>query len=158
MTKRRDHGDGSIDARGENSWRLRYRISGKRFTKTFRGSLSDARKELRRLIHSGDSGDHVAPDKMTLGQWIKHWLAIGAPGKRRRREVGARSLERYSEMLCLHVVGCMIFGVLTKPCSLTVACLSMSLPPAADVRSNGIPDPETAARSDAGISKGPLAR
>jgi hypothetical protein len=104
MTKRRDHGDGSIDARGENSWRLRYRISGKRFTKTFRGSLSDARKELRRLIHSGDSGDHVAPDKMTLGQWIKHWLAIGAPGKRRRREVGARSLERYSEMLCLHVV------------------------------------------------------
>jgi integrase len=104
MTKRRDHGDGSIDARGENSWRLRYRISGKRFTKTFRGSLSDARKELRRLIHSGDSGDHVAPDKTTLGQWIKHWLTIGAPGKRRRREVGARSLERYSEMLCLHVV------------------------------------------------------
>lgn len=101
---KRGHGDGGIDARGENTWRLRYRIDGKRFTKSFRGSLSDARKELRRLVHSGDSGDHVAPDKTTLGQWIKHWLAIGAPGKRRQREVGPRSLERYTEMLCLHVV------------------------------------------------------
>jgi integrase len=104
MIKRRDHGDGGIDARGENSWRLRYRINGRRFTKTVHGSSSDARKELRRLIRSGDSGNHVAPDKMTLGQWIEHWLAIGAPGKRRRREVGPRSLERYTEMLCLHVV------------------------------------------------------
>jgi len=54
MTKRRDHGDGSIDARGENSWRLRYRITGRRFTKTFRGSLLDARKELRRCELSGE--------------------------------------------------------------------------------------------------------
>jgi len=104
MTGKRSHGDGGIDARGENAWRLRYRLNGKRFSKTIRGTLTEARKELRRLIKSGDDGEHVVPDKMTFGQWIKHWLAIGAPGGRRRREVGARSLERYSELLRIHVV------------------------------------------------------
>jgi len=38
MTKRA-HGDGGIDPRGENYWRLRYRVNGQRFTKTFHGSL-----------------------------------------------------------------------------------------------------------------------
>jgi integrase len=60
MTKR-SHGDGGIDPRGENAWRLRYRFNGVRHTVTFRGALSDARKELRRLIRTGDTGEHVVP-------------------------------------------------------------------------------------------------
>jgi hypothetical protein len=104
MTKRRRFGDGAIDQRGENSWRLRYRIKGKRYTATFRGSKSEAQRELRRLLHLGDTGDHVAPDKLTLGQWIEHWISIGAPGNKRRREVGQRSIERYAELLRCHVV------------------------------------------------------
>jgi integrase len=104
MSKRRTYGDGGIDARGDGSWRLRYRVNGKRFTKSFRGNKTEAQKELRRLLRSGDVGEHVAPDKITLGDWIEHWLKIGAPGGKRRREVGARSLERYSELLRLHVV------------------------------------------------------
>ncbi|HKF08855.1 MAG TPA: tyrosine-type recombinase/integrase [Xanthobacteraceae bacterium] len=103
MTKRRDRGDGGIDERGKNSWRLRYRVKGKRITQTFHGSLSDARKELRRLLKSGDDGTHVAPDKITLGQWIAQWLAIGAPG-RRQRGVGGRALARYGQLLRVHVV------------------------------------------------------
>ena len=75
MTKRRAFRDGGIVARGENSWRLRYRISGKRFTKTVHGTKSEAQKALRDLLHSGDTGEHVAPDKMTLGQWIDHWVS-----------------------------------------------------------------------------------
>jgi hypothetical protein len=58
---RRDHGDGGIDARGPDRWRLRWRVDGKRFTRSFHGSISDARKELRRLIKSADDGQHVAP-------------------------------------------------------------------------------------------------
>ena len=103
MTKRRDRGDGGIDERGKNSWRLRYRVKGKRITQTFHGSLSDARKELRRLLKSGDDGTHVAPDKITLGQWIAQWLAIGAPG-RRQRGVGGRALARYGQLLRVHAV------------------------------------------------------
>lgn len=103
MTKRRDRGDGGIDQRGENSWRLRYRIKGRRISQTFHGSLSDARKELRRLLKSGDDGTHVAPDKITLGQWVEQWIAVGAPGRRQRR-VRRGTVERYAELLRGHVV------------------------------------------------------
>ena len=103
MTKRRDHGDGGIDARGRDAWRLRYRVDGKRFSKTLRGTLSEARKELRRLVRSGDTGEHIAPDKITLATWVDQWIAAGAPGRRQKR-VGRRTLERYGELLRCHVV------------------------------------------------------
>jgi integrase len=104
MSKRRGFRDGGIDQRGENSWRLRYRINGRRYSKAFHGTRSEAQRALRDLLHAGDKGEHVAPDKLTLCAWIEHWLSLGAPGGKRRREVGARSLERYTEMLRLHVV------------------------------------------------------
>src|SRR5262245_58242535 len=100
---RRDRGDGGIDARGPNTWRLRYRVGRQRFSKTFHGTLADARKELRALLKSGDDGSHVTPDRITLGQWSEQWLAAGAPGRRKRR-VGRRTLERYGELLRCHVV------------------------------------------------------
>jgi integrase len=93
----RDHGDGSIDARGTDRWRLRYRIGGKRYTKTVRGNITDAKKELRRLLTSGDKGEHVAPGKVTLAQWVETWIAL------RRRKVNARTSERYAELMRLHV-------------------------------------------------------
>lgn len=99
---KRSHGDGGIDTRGENVHRLRYRISGRRFTKTFHGTLGEARKELRRLLRDVDTGDHVDPTKMTLGSWIDAWIAAGAPG-RRKKKVGQRTLERYEELLRVHV-------------------------------------------------------
>jgi integrase len=103
MTKR-GFGDGSIDQRGD-TWRLRYRVDGRRYTKTFSGSTkAEARKELRRLIRSGDTGEHIEPDRMTLGQWIEHWISIGCPGNKQRRGVGQRSIERYAELLRYHVV------------------------------------------------------
>jgi integrase len=98
MTKRGRYGDGTLDARGPDMWRLRYRANGKRVSQTFRGTKRDAQKELRRLIRSADTGEHVNPDRMTLGAWINRWLAAGAPG-RKQRQVGRRTLERYAEML-----------------------------------------------------------
>jgi integrase len=98
MTSKRGHGDGGIDARGENSWRLRYRVNDRRFTKTFRGSLSEARKELRGLIRSGDTGEHIAPDKITLAQWVDEWLTLKAAKRR------LKTVERYRELLRLHVI------------------------------------------------------
>jgi integrase len=96
-------GNGGIYPRGEGSWRLRYSVDGKRFTKTVHGTKSEARAELRRLLRSGDTGEHVAPDRMTVAQWIDHWLAIGAPGKRQEKP-GRRSVERYTQLLRTHVV------------------------------------------------------
>jgi integrase len=102
--------DGAIDTRAENVHRLRYRLNGKRFTKTFRGSLTEARKELRRLIRSGDVGEHIAPDKVTLGEWVDRWFVllnrqqIEGDGPRRRGLVSNRSIERYDNLLRGHVV------------------------------------------------------
>lgn len=104
MSKRRGHGDGAIDARGANTWRLRYRIDGRRFTKTVRGIKGEAQKMLREFLHAGDKGTHVAPDRLTVRDWIEHWLSIGAPGNKRRKQVGQRSVERYAELLRVHVV------------------------------------------------------
>jgi integrase len=104
MTKKRGYRDGGIDARGTNSWRLRYRIGGRRFTKTVCGTKTDAQKMLRQLLHAGDTGTHVAPDKVTVRDWIEHWIAIGCPGNKRRREVGQRSIERYAELLRVHIL------------------------------------------------------
>jgi integrase len=102
MTNKRGHGEGGIDERGENVFRLRYRVGGKRFAKTFRGTKTEARTELRRLVRSGDTGEHVAPDKTTVSQWIDQWIAAGAPG-RRREKVSERTLERYADLLRVHV-------------------------------------------------------
>ncbi len=99
---KRSHGDGSIDERGDDVYRLRYRIGGRRFTKTVRGRLGDARKELRRLLKSGDDGDHVDPVKLTIEQWLDEWLRIGAPG-RKQEEVSERTRERYAQLLTQHV-------------------------------------------------------
>jgi integrase len=104
MNKRRGFRDGGIDQRGADSWRVRYRIGHKRFTKTVRGTKSEALKALREMLHTGDTGEHVAPDKMTVGHWIEHWISIGCPGNKRRKHVGERSIERYAELLRHHVV------------------------------------------------------
>ena len=103
---KRDHGDGGIDERGLDRWRLRWRVDGKRFTKSFHGSIGEARKELRRLIKSADDGQHVPPDKMSLAAWIDRWLALQRRGEDTggRGLVNARTLERYEELLRLHVI------------------------------------------------------
>jgi integrase len=108
MTKRA-HGDGGIDTRGDAVHRLRYRLDGRRFTKTFHGTLSQARKELGRLIQSGHAGEHIEPAKVTLAQWIERWVTLNqrndgeVDGARRRGLVNRRTLERYEELLRCHV-------------------------------------------------------
>jgi integrase len=104
MTKRRGYREGQIVQRGENTWLLRYRIEGKRLAKTIRGTKAEALKALRELQHAGDRGEHVEPDKMTVEQWIEHWLASGCPGNKNRKAVGQRSAERYAQLLRRHVL------------------------------------------------------
>src|SRR6266446_605573 len=103
MARRKGHyGAGSIEPSGKNSWRVRYRIDGVRYAKIVEGTKTEAAKELRRLLHDGDAGKHVAPDKMTVEAWINHWISIGAPG-RRKKKVGRRTLEGYAQKLRTHV-------------------------------------------------------
>jgi integrase len=70
---------------------------------TFRGTPAEARKKLRELLKSGDDGTHVEPTRMTLGEWAEHWLSIGCPGRKKKR-VSRRSLERYEQLMRVHVI------------------------------------------------------
>jgi integrase len=94
--RRRDHGDGGIDERGPERWRLRWRVEGRRYTKSFRGSIGEARKELRRLLKSADDGRHVAPDKITVERYLTDWLASDTG-------ISPKTRERYQGLLRLQI-------------------------------------------------------
>src|SRR5438034_8525328 len=110
MASKRAFHDGGIDERGEDRWRLRWRVGGKRYSKAFHGTKKAAQTELRRLLKSADDGAHVAPDKITLAAWVNRWLALlerrdgEDTGRRKRGLVNARTLERYRELFRLHVL------------------------------------------------------
>ena len=95
-------GNGSIEPRGEDTWRLRYRVNGQRYSVTFKGKPAAARAELRRLLRDGDIGLHVPPDRMTVAQWLDHWIGLGCPG-RRQEKPGRGSVEKYAARLRTHV-------------------------------------------------------
>ena len=61
QVRKHGRGDGSVDPSGKDSWRVRYRLGGKRFQKVVTGTKADAQRELRRLLHSGDTGQHAQP-------------------------------------------------------------------------------------------------
>jgi integrase len=109
--KKGHYGSGTIAPSGKNSWRIRYRIGGERFAKTIKGTKTEAGRELRRLLQAGDEGRHVAPDGITLRQWIDQWTALlerrpvdDGENRRRRGLVNARTLERYEQLLRTNVV------------------------------------------------------
>jgi integrase len=103
--RKRDHGDGNVEQRGRDSWRLRYRIGKRQFKKTVRASSKgEALKQLRELLHAGAQGAHVAPAKLTVREWIEHWIGIGCPGNKNRRKVGQQTAEGYAHWLRCHVV------------------------------------------------------
>jgi integrase len=84
------YGEGSITKRGD-SFRLRWRVGDQRYSKTCNGSLTDAKRELRRLLKSADDGAHVAPDKLTVAQYIKEWLDSDG-------DLSPKTLERYRQL------------------------------------------------------------
>lgn len=92
--------NGHIRQRTHGSWEIRYSLgtdpaTGKRrtVTTTVRGKRSDATTELRRLLRTIDTAEHVDPTRMTVREWLTTWLASI------REEVSPKSHERYSEIV-----------------------------------------------------------
>jgi hypothetical protein len=91
---------GHIRKRSNGSWELRYSLgtdiaTGRRrvATATVKGSRRVAEKELRRLLRTLDTGEHVDPTRMTVREWLITWLnAVKA-------EIAPKSFERYSEIV-----------------------------------------------------------
>jgi integrase len=91
---------GHIRQRSPGSWELRYSpgadaATGKRrtVTTTVKGTRRDAEKELRRLLRTLDTGEHVDSNRMTIGDWLSAWLmAI-------KVEVSPKTYERYADIV-----------------------------------------------------------
>jgi integrase len=91
---------GHIRERSFGSFELRYSLgtdpaTGKRkiATVTVSGSRREAERELRRLLRSLDTGEHVDPHRMTVREWLRTWLDAS------RQEVAPRTAERYAEIV-----------------------------------------------------------
>lgn len=91
---------GHIRQRSKGSFEVRYSLgtdpaTGRRriMTATVPGSLKDAKRELRRLLRTLDTGEHVDPSSMTVRQWLTRWLCIV------REEVSPKSFERYADIV-----------------------------------------------------------
>jgi integrase len=91
---------GHIRERSPGAFELRYSLgtdpaTGKRkiATATVRGSRKDAEKELRRLLHALDRGEHLDPNRMIVRDWLVTWLEAV------RQEVSPKTWERYSELV-----------------------------------------------------------
>jgi integrase len=71
---------GSIRSRGNKTWELTYDVgrdaSGKRIRRfvSFRGTRREAEKHLTELLHRRDTGIDIAPDRMTVAQYLARWL------------------------------------------------------------------------------------
>ena len=93
----------SIDARGENRWRIRVyagRDPGtgrKRYiTETISGGIREAQRRARQLQTQVESSGYVEPSKMNLSQYLHHWLE--------NKTVRPSTFKRYEAIVTRHLV------------------------------------------------------
>ena len=91
---------GHVRQRSPGSWEVRYTLgtepgTGKRrtITATVKGERRDAERELRRLLRTLDTGEHVDPTRMTVNDWLTIWLSTV------RSEVSPKTHERYGDLV-----------------------------------------------------------
>ncbi len=103
----RNRHEGHVRERKAGSWEIRYSLgtdplTGRRktVTATVKGTKADAKRELRRRLHTKDQGLHVDPSRQSVSEFIEHWLTTWAS-----HNVSAKTFERYSELLRRHVAG-----------------------------------------------------
>lgn len=91
---------GTIKSRSPGSYRIRYSlgrdpVSGKRRfgTATVQGTKEQAKRELTRLLRTVDTGEHVDPSRMTVGDWLTLWTDAT------KAEVSPKTHERYAEIV-----------------------------------------------------------
>jgi integrase len=90
---------GNITRRGTSSWRLKFEggerdpATGKRTTRyvTVRGTKREAQAEMIRLLAEIEAGTAVAPEKTTVAEYVRAWLAT-------ERDLSPKTLERYRQL------------------------------------------------------------
>jgi integrase len=95
---------GNVTKRGKSSWRVKIELprdplTGKRrvLVVTVRGTKKQAEAKRAELLNDASKRRLVEPSKTTMSGWIETWLAL------RSDKVNARTIERYAQLLRLHV-------------------------------------------------------
>src|SRR5262245_11420625 len=96
---------GHIRKRGKKSWAIALYLgrdqNGKPRYKwhSVKGGKRKAENERNRLLGQLGAGEYVEPSKTTLAEFLKRWLLDYA-----RANVGAKTLERYTEIIDGHLI------------------------------------------------------
>lgn len=96
---------GTIRQRSKGSWTIqvyagRDPVSGKkmRIARTVRGTKKEAELALARLISSVETGIDFNATKLTFADYAERWL------KSKKKKVRPKTIQRYSDLMRLHVV------------------------------------------------------
>jgi integrase len=92
--------NGYIRQRSEGVFEIRYTLgtdqltrSRKRTSKTIKGTYKDAERELRRLLRTIDTSEHLEPTKITTEQFLKQWIETV------RSQISPKTHERYADIV-----------------------------------------------------------
>ena len=96
---------GTIRQRSKGSWTIqvyagRDPVSGKkmRIARTIRGTKKEAEFALAKLINSVETGIDFNATKLTFGDYAQRWL------KSKEKNVRPKTMQRYSDLMRLHIV------------------------------------------------------
>ncbi|MGE5585807.1 MAG: tyrosine-type recombinase/integrase [Bacillota bacterium] len=115
--KIRAWGDGQIKQLGEDKWLVRASggtdADGRRIrpSQVVYGSQAQAKRVLRELQGELDDGTYIAPEDMTLGDWLREWFQaeygckIGDPrGTILETAKAGTTARRYESIIRLHII------------------------------------------------------
>jgi len=95
---------GHLEPRGKTVWKIVLELgkdaNGKRMRQasTFQGTKGDAEDEMVRLLRKLATGTYVANNRMTVAQYLEHWLSSYA-----KTSVSERTYERYEGIVRQHL-------------------------------------------------------
>jgi integrase len=97
----RNQGQGHIRQRGKQSWQLKFDLgrdpaSGKRLSRyvNFQGTKREAQAELNRLLNRRNEGTYVDPTKMSVAEYLEHWLSVDI-----ERRVARKTAVRHRQLV-----------------------------------------------------------
>ncbi len=101
------YGNGAIEQRGPGRWRIAWYVAGKRKRKTVRGTITDARRELRMQIAEADHGSLIDQRKITVSELLDDLLDDYRGHRRHMPTIAGRvrNLRPFFGALLAHRVG-----------------------------------------------------
>jgi integrase len=95
-------GRGNLTRRGKSSWRFKFEVSANpRITKyhTLHGTKKQAQEQAAKIVAAHAGGLYVDPSQQTVAAYAAHWERNWAA-----QNVSAKTLERYSELIRVHIL------------------------------------------------------